>query len=321
MTPIDLLSVKLFVTVATEGNMSKAAEREHISLAALSKRIARLEEVLQVSLFIRERQGVKLTAAGGAFLQHAREMLYSVQRLTSELSDYAKGIRGYVRVAASTSSMMQFLPEELKEFLERNPSIRVDLQQRASMDVANFVRDGVADIGIFAPSFPADDLQAFPYHVDNLVVVVPPDHPLAAQRATRLRDILRFDLIELEEGSAIHALLAREAGALALPLKIRVRVRSFDVMCRMIQCSIGIGILPDLAAKAYLKAMEIRQVALDEPWAQREVRIHVRNVHALTPSAKQLMDFLVWKAAAAHVAAKDPGHNRGGILPKAQRPT
>ncbi|HVI71365.1 MAG TPA: LysR substrate-binding domain-containing protein, partial [Pyrinomonadaceae bacterium] len=217
---------------------------------------------------------------------------YAVQRMTVELGDYAKGIRGYVRVAASTSAMMQFLPEDLRDFLQRNPSIRIDLQQRASMDAARFVQDGVADIGIFSSAIPAAELQAFPYRTDTLVVIVPENHPLTQRKAVRFRELLQYDFIELEEGSAIHALLTREAALLGKYLKVRVRVRSFDVLCRMIQNGIGVGVLPEASAAMYMAAMELRKVRLDESWAHREVQLYVRNTDALTPSARQLLQFL-----------------------------
>src|SRR3990170_419079 len=144
MRQIDFVSMKLFVAVAEEKSMSKAAAREHIALAALSKRITRLEDDLEVPLLERNPRGVKLTSAGYALLQHARGLLFAIQRLGSELRDYSNGIRGYVRLAANTSAMAYYLPEELGVFMRNNPSISVDLQECLSIGVVNAVRDGIA---------------------------------------------------------------------------------------------------------------------------------------------------------------------------------
>lgn len=295
MRQIDFVSIRLFVAVAEEKSMSKAAAREHIALAALSKRITKLEDDLELPLLERNPRGVNLTSAGYALLQHARGLLFAMQRLGSELRDYSKGVRGYVWLAANTTAMAYYLPEQLGVFMRDNPSVSVDLQERLSIEVVSAVRDGMADIGIFSSNIPAEKLVVFPYRRDTLVIVTPRKHPLAKYKVIRLQDALAFDFIGLEGASAIHALLAREANALGRPPRLRGQVRSFLAMCRMIQHSIGIGILPELAVMPYLRPMGLRKINLAEKWGQRELLLGVRDVRALTPSANQLLKHLCEK--------------------------
>src|SRR5262249_45585376 len=262
MRPIDLVSMKLFVAVVEEHSMSKAAIREHIALAALSKRIAGLERDLGVSLLERGARGVTLTGAGHALLQHARGVLFAVQRLGSELQDYSRGVRGYVRIAANTSAITRYLPGELRAFMRENPAIRLDVQERLSVEVVGAVKDGIADIGVFSSNIPVDRLKVFPYRKDKLVIVTPRKHPLTRKPVVRLRDALAYDFIGLESASAMHALLSREASVLGQLPRLRCQVRSFEAMCRMVQNGFGIAMLPALAVDQYLRPMELAKIEL-----------------------------------------------------------
>lgn len=113
MRRIDFITLRLFSTIADELNLTKAAEREHLALAAVSKRITDLEEELGVQLLYRLAKGVALTPGGHALLHHAHNILNNLERLDADLSEYSQGVKGHVRIYANTSSIIQFLPEDL----------------------------------------------------------------------------------------------------------------------------------------------------------------------------------------------------------------
>jgi DNA-binding transcriptional LysR family regulator len=121
----DLTSLELFVAVAEEANLTRAAERQHLAVSAVSKRITELEELAEAPLLVRLPRGVSLTPAGQSLLHYARQMLQLVQRMRSELSEYAGGVKGHIRLHASTSVLSQFLPRELESFLRLYPMIRL----------------------------------------------------------------------------------------------------------------------------------------------------------------------------------------------------
>ena len=110
---IDLTSLQLFVAVCEAGSIGRAAEREFIAASAISKRLADLESALDTALLYRHARGVDLTPAGQSLLHHARNVLYGLEKMQGELSEYADGVRGHVRVHASISAVVQFLPEDL----------------------------------------------------------------------------------------------------------------------------------------------------------------------------------------------------------------
>jgi len=159
---IDLTSLQLFVAVCELGSIGKAAEREFIAASAVSKRLSDLEATLDTPLLYRHTRGVDLTPAGESLLHHARSVLFSLEKMQSELSEYADGVRGHVRVHASISAIVQFLPEDLGAFTREHSGIKIDLEEHLSTEVVRAVQEGAADLGICNTADGAGDLQALP---------------------------------------------------------------------------------------------------------------------------------------------------------------
>ena len=145
---IDLTSLQLFVAVCELGSIGRAAEREFIAASAVSKRLSDLEATLGTQLLYRHARGVRLTPAGESLLHHARSMMFSLEKMQAELSEYADGVRGHVRMHASISAIVQFLPEDLGAFARAHPQVKIDLEEHLSAEVLRAVQEGAADIGI-----------------------------------------------------------------------------------------------------------------------------------------------------------------------------
>jgi DNA-binding transcriptional LysR family regulator len=292
MRRVDFVTLRLFVAIADERSLTRAAEREHLALAAVSKRISDLERQLGVSLLYRQPKGVELTPAGHALLHHARNLLDSLQQMDADLSEFSQGVKGHVRIHANTSAVIEFLPEDLSSFARLHPEVKIDLEERVSSDTLRALREGLTDIGIFAGRMSADDLQVFGYRQDQLVLVTPRAHPLAEYGALALRDAAGYDFIGLQQDASLHALLHQSALQLGVPLRIRIQVRSFEAICRMIATGMGVGVLPEQVVRNYLPALDVAVLRLTDPWAQRELKIGVRSVEALSVTARQMLDHL-----------------------------
>lgn len=284
----DLKSLRLFVRVAELGSISEAARHGHIALAAASKRISDLETRTRLPLLVRHARGVALTAAGRSLLAHARSVLAAVDRLDTELDDYRQGVVGIVSITANASAIAQFLPEQIAGFLVRHPELRIDLQERASADVVKVVLAGQADLGIIEGRTPAGGLDCLAYREDELAVVVARGHALARRRRVDVAELLRHDHIVVREGTAIFRVLLEAARDAHRPLKVRMQVGSFDMVCRMVATGVGIGVLPRATAWPTLQCLR-----LDAPWARREHLLCVRRQQDLTPAARALLEHLV----------------------------
>ena len=182
---IDLTSLQLFVAVCESGSIGRAAEREFIAASAISKRLAELEAAVDTPLLLRHSRGVALTPAGESLLHHARAVLFGLEKMQGELSEYAEGVRGHVRIHANISAIVQFLPEDLGAFVRAHPQVKIDLQEHLSPDILRAVQEGAADVGIcHAPGRGGRARTAQPpYRHDRLVLVVPQGHALAQHTA------------------------------------------------------------------------------------------------------------------------------------------
>lgn len=293
MRRVDFITLRLFVAIADERSLTRAAEREHLALAAVSKRISDLEGQLGVSLLYRQPKGVELTPAGHALLHHARNLLDGLQQMDADLSEFSQGVKGHVRIHANTSAVIEFLPEDLSAFARLHPEVKIDLEERVSSDTLRALREGLTDIGIFAGHMSAEGLQVFGYREDSLVLVTPRDHPLACLKTIALREAVGFDFIGLQQDASLHGLLQQSAQQMGMSLRLRIQVRSFEAICRMIHTGMGIGVLPEQVVRNYLPALDVAIVALTDPWARRELKIGVRSLESLSVTARQMLEHLV----------------------------
>lgn len=289
---LDLTSLALFIRVAESRSITKAAQQSHIALAAASRRIAQLEDQLGVHLLFRSARGVELTPAGTALLASARDMMARVDGIRAELSDYAKGVKGIVRVEANASALAQYLPTDLATFSAKHPAIKLALGEERSTAIVHAVHAGRADLGIVMEGADTSGLQAFEYRADVLCAVVPKKHPVKARRLP-FADLLGEDFVGLESNTVISQLMLAEARGRGVPLRLRVEVKSFDVVIRLIQAGLGIGVLPEAAAKPFAGPMGLRLIALSDEWAQRRMYVAVRDYAALPAPARLLVDHLV----------------------------
>ena len=288
----DLQSLRVFIAVAEWGSLTRAAEHCQLTLSAVSKRIAELEAVADCALLARHARGVELTTAGRGLLAHATQLLDQVNRMASEMSDYAVGVRGHVRIWANTSAIVQFLPGDLKAFLAINPSVRISLEERLSNEIVEAVGTGKADIGVFADNVPAPMLERRRYRGDQLVLLVPASHRFARRKTIGFDEALDEEFVGLNEGSSLLSRMREAALAVNRAIRIRIQVTSFDGICRMIEAGLGIGILPQGAVRDELRAAGLSTVPLRDPWAQRTLWVGAPRDRTLTPEANRLFDFL-----------------------------
>ena len=288
----DLVDLRLFLHVVEAGSITGGAERMHLALAAASTRIRNMEAVLGTPLLLRERQGVQPTPAGRTLARHARLMLQQAERMRGELGEYAQGLRGQIRLLSNTNALMEFLPEPLSDFLAAHPQVNIDLEERLSDEIVTAIADGMADIGIVAGTVAIAGLEVFPFRVDRFVLVVAPSHQLAALDWIAFAEVLDYDFVGLDRASALQRFLSEKADRIGRRIKLRVQLRSFDAICRLVSCNVGIGVVPDTTAERCAKTMSLHTVALADDWALRELRIVVRRAADLPLYARDLVRHL-----------------------------
>ncbi|ROZ63644.1 LysR family transcriptional regulator [Ramlibacter sp. WS9] len=291
---IDLTSLQLFVAVCELGSIGKAAEREFIAASAVSKRLSDLEATLDTPLLYRHTRGVDLTPAGESLLHHARSVLFSLEKMQGELSEYADGVRGHVRIHASISAIVQFLPEDLGRFVQAHPEVKIDLEEHLSTEVVRAVQEGAADLGICNGGVlgSGHELQTRPYRQDQLVLIVPRRHSLARRKSVAFEDTLDFDHVGLHSNSSIYLAMRDAAAAGGRTIKLRIHVTGLDAMCRMIHNGLGVGVMPRRAFELMHGVGDLECVRLTDAWAARNIDLVARDFSTLPVTARLLVDHL-----------------------------
>lgn len=292
----DLADLRLFLSVVEAGSITHGAERLRLALAAASTRIRNMEAALGAPLLHRERQGVKPTPAGCALVRHARLLLQQAERMHGELAQYAEGIKGQVRLMSNTNALTEFLPEPLSDFLASHPQVNIDLEERLSDEIVAAVAEGIADIGIVAATVEVADLETLPFRTDRFVLVVAPNHPLAGVERVPFAEVLDFDFVGLDRASALQRFLSEKAERIGRRLKLRVQLRSFDAVCRLVECNVGIGVVPATTAERHAKTMSIHKIELADAWALRKLTICLRRQADLPIYARELVRHLAANA-------------------------
>jgi DNA-binding transcriptional LysR family regulator len=288
----DLVDLRLFVAIAEERNLTRGAARAYLAPSSASHRLRRLEEALNTTLFERQTRGVKLTRAGEALLRNARQVLASLEQMHANLSPFATGIRGHVSLWANTHATHTFLPDDLAGFLKQHPQVSVSLEEHTSAEIVVAVAGGEIEVGVLADSGHSAGVELAAYRQDRLVLIVPRGHALSSRREVGFAEVLEHAFVMLHAGSAIHTFTMNAAAALGQHLDVRIQVRSFEAVCRMVGAGVGIGMVPRSAMKLAALADPPVVVEMDEPWAQRDLQICVRKGAELSGFAAALLEHL-----------------------------
>lgn len=289
----DLIDLRLFVAIAEARNLTRGAARVHLAPSSASHRLRLLEASIGTPLLVREPRGVSLTRAGEALLRHARQVFAQLEQMHADLTPFAQGVRGHVSLWANTHATHTFLPDSLAAFLQRYPQVSVTLEEHTSPDVVMAVARGEVDVGVVAESVAGADVELIPYRADRLVLIAPAEHALAQRASTLFAQVLDYPFVMLHAGSAIHTFTMNAAAALGRHLEVRIQVRSFEAVCRMVSAGVGVGLVPLGAVPAGTSRAALAVIELDEPWAQRDLKVCVRKRESLSGFSAALLACLV----------------------------
>ncbi|CAM3698735.1 HTH lysR-type domain-containing protein [Bordetella sputigena] len=293
MRRLDLTSLRLFVDACEARSIAAAAARACIVPSAVSRRISDLEKSVGVPLLYRSPRGITPTAAGETVLRYASAALAELQHMGTALGRYASGLQGTVRVVANISSIDQYLPEDIAAFSQTYPDVSIELEEKRGGEILKSVEDGSADLGIGNDWYLGEAAAVSrPYREDSLVAIFPRAHRMAGLGTVRFAELLDEPLIGLHAESAYNAKLVQQAALIGREIRMKIRVNSFDALCRMVHAGLGISFVLKQLADMYQDILNIAAVPLAESWANKRILIAYRSEDTLSASARTLLDFL-----------------------------
>lgn len=310
----SLIDLRLFMCISKHKSITKGAASCNISTPAASIRIRNLENSLGTKLLERTRNGVLLTQAGQALLPHALQILDQVSALNAHLRSYAEGAKGQIRIVGNNLTISETLPSVMRHFMKLHPDISIDVRTKLNSEVIRAVSDNLADFGLFGGELDAEGLETIVYLKDRLVVIASCEHPLAELNSVPLAQALDYDIVGLPEHSSVHAFLRQVIEEKRLSPRMSVFVENYDALFCMIEANVGIGLIPECAARRYARIGSIKIVPVSDAAAARDLSVCFRRLDDMPWFARDFLDVLV-EVTGGSTTSSDRGSERSPAPP------
>jgi DNA-binding transcriptional LysR family regulator len=291
----DLADLRLFLSVIDSSSITQGASNAHIAAPSASERIRNMEHEIGTALLFREPRGVRATPAGDALARHARIILKQNEVMRGELSEYADGLRGRVRLLSNTAGLSEFLPDLLSDYLLAHPNVDLEIEERPSHEIVQAIASDDFDAGIVADIAPLGQLKSFPFFVDQLVLVVPAGHRFSELKEIEFNRAVTLDFVGLMKDSALMEHLESQAARLSKSIHWRVRLGTFDAVCKLVERGVGVAVIPERAAAKAQLTGDLVRIKLADGWARRQLMLCVRSLDELPKHARQLVDHILSK--------------------------
>lgn len=291
--PVDTRSLRLVLAIVDEGGLTQAARRLNLTQSALSHQLKQVEGALGVALFLRQRRKMVLTDAGQRLLERARPIVADLDALGEELRDHAAGARGRLRIATECYTCYEWLPPVLLRFHRRHPGIDVGIVAEATGDPVAALERGDIDLAIITRGYESPAIETLDLFQDELLLVVPPDHPLAARRYVRPRDLERERLL-LYTPPSENFFYRDFFSAAQRPGRVEV-VRLTEAILSMVRAGLGVTVAAAWAIAPQLASGKLVGVRIGARGYRRDWKAAVRR--SPHPRPARIEDFVRLVAA------------------------
>ncbi len=294
---VELAELQVFLTVAAERSFSRAADKLHRTQPAISQALKRLEDELGERLIERASRDGRLTAAGRVLQDYAERLTRMADEAETAVRELRDLQRGRVLIGANEGSVHGLLPL-IARFRERHPSLQVDVRRVHARQIGTEVVQGSLDFGLLTFQPVEKGLAAITLDTDEIVLLVPPGHPLARRRHVPLAEVGREVIIAHNDPSPARERVLRFAERHRESLNIQVSLPSLDAIKRAVEMRLGVAILPRRCAVAEIARGELLAVRIPEFRRRGHLRLVYRRSEDGSHAAREFL------AAALEVASR-----------------
>jgi DNA-binding transcriptional LysR family regulator len=283
---LSINKYKILMKVVELGSLTKAADFMGFTQSAVSHTINSLEEEFGFLLLTRSRSGVKLTVNGEQMVKSIREILKWNEHLEQEVASIHGLEIGTVHIGTFTSVSVHWLPGILKDFQQDYPQINFKIKEGNYRQIEDWIADGKIDCGFL--SLPTRSMfDVIPLQKDQMLVVLPTDHPLSSQSVVTISEIEKEPFIMPSKGSDDDINRVLEKASIKPDIKFKVG-DDYAIMA-MVEKGLGISILPELVLRGQQR--NIRIVELEEP-SYRSLGIAVNSLKQISPAVKRFLEYV-----------------------------
>jgi DNA-binding transcriptional LysR family regulator len=289
---MDFDQIETFLEVARLSSFSRAAERRFRTQPAISSQIRALEEEVGAKLLDRSGGKVAVTGAGKVFQKYAEDALEQRRVMLVALAEMQRVPRGEIVVSANEGTCLHILPEVFAEFKRQYPSVAVSVKRLEHNKILEAIIENSCDFGIVSTPVPDKRLTVVPIHRDELIVITPPNHPLAGLEKATVAEIVEYPLLLPKVGRTRDALetLFHER---RLKPTVSMELDSSELLKRFVAADVGVGFIPRSHVAEDLQANALAVLTLTDASIQRELALVFRKDKALSRAALAFIDIAV----------------------------
>lgn len=292
VTTMDFDQLETFLEVARHASFSRAAERRFRTQPAISSQIRALEEEVGARLFDRSGGKVALTGAGKIFQQYTEKTLEARKTMLVTIAETERVPRGEIVVGANEGTCLHILPEVFAEFRKLYPEVGVQISRLERAKILESIIDNSVDFGVVSTPVEDKRLTVVAIHRDELVVIVPPNHPLGGTQKATIADVARFPLLLPKLGRTRDSLedLFHERG---LKPKIAMELDSSELLKRFVAADVGVGFIARSNVIEDVKAGALAAIPISDSSIRRDLALVFRRDKALSRAALAFIDIAV----------------------------
>lgn len=285
---MDVNQLEVLVAVASEQSFSRAAEKLHRTQPAVSQAIRRLEAELGEPLFDRSSKDGTLTAAGNVLLEIAEQILNLRRNAHTAIRELKDLQRGKLTLSANEYTVMYLLPI-LPIFRSRHPHIKVEIKRSLASRIASEVLGRGVEIGVvsFKPNETA--ITAIPVVMDELALVVAPDHPLAGRESVSVKDLGAESFIAHNVPSPYRERVVRTFEKFRTPLNISMELPTLEAIKRLVEQKMGVALVPRLTAQEEIARGQLSALTVREMRLERRLHLIYRKGATLSHAARAFL--------------------------------
>jgi len=289
---MDFDQLETFLEVARHASFSRAAEKRFRTQPAISAQIRALEEEVGARLFDRSGGRVALTAPGKVFQRYAEEALESRRAALAAVGEMERVPRGEIVVGANEATCLHILPEVFADFKKQYASVAVSIHRSERARIMEAIIENSVDFGVVSLPVADNRLTVVPIHRDELVVIVPPRHPLAKRKNVAVADVVQYPLLLPKAGRTRDAIenLFHER---RLRPNISMELDSSELLKRFVAADVGVGFIARSNVVEDVRAKVLAALPLADAQIKRDLALVFRKDKALSRAALAFIDIAV----------------------------
>lgn len=288
---VTLRQLQIFLIAAENNSFAVAAQTLHLSQPAVSLQMKRLSEMLEITLFERDRRNVKLTAAGNSLLQHARRIHQYLNEASEDLQSLKNAEQGTVNIGMVTTTQY-FGPKLIEAFCKKHPGIKLDISIANRKNIIEKIEANQIDLAIMGRTPSRLDVSADEFYQHPYVLIAPPNHPLSKQQNIRADELSNEQFLTRELGSGTRMIMDNYFFRNNLPLPSLSQFNSNEAIKQAVMANMGLAFISSHTIEFEKKSGLISVLNVQSMPAMRSWLIVNRSDKHLSPAARAFKEYV-----------------------------